>query len=242
MKTHFTILLFLFTFAGKAQISDEKVDKKMSVTFSSGISFYSVIDKNISHEKYSGTLIPFNFKWSSNITDRQFRNFSFSMQTGTIYNFKVNAQVNELTLGWDYGFKVNKEKRYDIFIGPAPFFYFHNRQQEMPSKLYINSKLGIISLASIFGIKSNLLTRFNYNATGCLGLLSTGFNPKENQQTRILTPFNGLQFNFSALISYKLLNWADIACKYSFQTYNITVWNKVYSLSDQLTLNLIISF
>jgi hypothetical protein len=242
MKTFYTILLFLFTFAGKAQISDVTVDKKMSVTVSSGISFYSVLDNNISNEKYSGTLIPFNFILMSNITDRQFRDFYFSLQTGTIKNYKVDAHVNELTLGWDYGFKINKKKAYDIFLGPSPFLYFYDRQEEISSKTYFNSDLGLITLAGVFGIKSNKLNGFNYKIKGRLGLLSVGVSPGDGNKTKILTPLNGLQFNFSALVSYKLLNWADIAFEYSFQTYNITAWNKMYSLSDQLTLNLIFTF
>ena len=242
MKTLYSILFILIVFIGKAQLNDDKISEKTSLTISSGISYYSIIDHNISNEKYSGTLIPFKFIWTSNISDKQIRDFYYAMQTGSINNYTLAAEVNELSLGWDYRFKLNKKNQYDIFLGPAPFFYFNNRSQEMPSKLYINYNLGIISLASVLGVKSNSLNRFNYKATGRLGIVSAGFNSNENEQTKILTPFNGLQFYFSALVSYKLIDWADFAVKYSFQTYNITAWNKVYSLSDQLTLNLTFSF
>jgi hypothetical protein len=242
MKILGTILFLIIVLSGKAQHNDEKLEDKTSVIISSGISFYSVIDKNISDEKYSGTLIPIKFDWRSNITKRQFRVLYFAIQTGTIDNFTVDARINELTLGWDYGFKLNKKEQYDIFLGPAPLLYFINRQQEISSQKYFNSSLGIVSLASFFGMKSNNLDAFYYEITGRLGLLSAGVSPKEDQQTKILTLFNGLQFSFSAQAFYKVLNWADIGFEYSFQTYNITAWNKMYSLSDQLTLNLIFSF
>ena len=243
MRIHFTILLLLlFIIAGKAQLSNKEFEKKTSVVIGSGILFYSVLDKNISNEKYSGLLLPFTFIWSSNITDKQFRDFYFSMQTGTINNYNVDAHVNELTLGWDYGFKINNKTKYDIFLGPAPFIYYYHQHQEMPSKYYVNSNLGIVSLATVFGIKSNSLNRFNYKVTSRLGLLSLGIRPQDEKTTKILTPFNGFQFYFSALVSYKLIDWADVGIKYSFQTYNITAWDKIYSLSDQLTLNLIFTF
>ncbi len=242
MKIHFTILFLLFVVTGEAQLSNEKFEKEMSVEIGTGISFYSVLDKNISNEKYSGLLIPFTFIWSSNITDNQFRDFYFSMQTGTINNYTVNTNIIDLILGWDYGYKINNKAKYNIFLGPAPFIYYYHRYQEMPSKYYVNSNLGIVSLATVFGIKSNSLNKFNYNVTGRLGLLSLGVSPKDEKTTKILTPFNGFQFHFSALLSYKLLNWADVSIKYSFQTYNITAWNKIYSLSDQITLNLIFTF
>ena len=241
MKTLYTILLILITVAGESQTTDN-MQKKTSVIINSGISFYSVINEDISFEKYSGTLIPFNFKLYSNITERQFRSFYFAIQTGTIYNFNVDAQINEVTLGWDYGFKLNKKKQYDLFLGPATFLYFSNRTQEMPSKYYINSKLGLVSLASVFGIKSNHLTKLNYNITSRLGLLTAGFSPYEDNQTKILNPLNGFQFFISGLVSYKIIKWADIAVEYSFQVYNITAWNRAYSLSDKLMINLIFSF
>lgn len=242
MRNLYTLLFVFIAFASKAQLTYDKFDEKASITIGSGISFYSVIDNNISYEKYLGILTSFNITLRNNITEKQFRDFYFALNTGTINNFDINARVNELTLGWDYGLKVNKKTNYDIFIGPAPFFYFYNRQQEMPSKLSVNSSLGIVSLATVFGIKSNKISGFNYKITSRIGLLSAGVSPKNEKITKLLTPFNGFQFHFSSLVSYKCLKWADIAAEYSFQTYNITAWNKMYSISDQLMLYLIFTF
>jgi hypothetical protein len=229
-------------FTGKAQLNDEKINDKTSLTIGSGITFYSIIDHNISKEKYSGTIVPINFIWTSTFSDKQIRELYFTLQSGSINNYTVETEIDEINLGWDYQYKINKKNKYDIFLGPAPFLYLNNRQQKMPSELYLNSKLGIISLASVFGVRSNSLNRFNYKATARLGILSAAYNSNENEQTKILTPFDGLQFYFSVLGSYKLIDWANVAVQYSFQTYNITAWDKVYSLSDQLMLNLTFSF
>jgi len=242
MKTFFTVLFLLIFVAVQAQQNIDLNSDKVTIAIGSGLSFYSVKDLNISNEKYSGILTPINFSWSSSITDRQFRDFYFSIQTGTIHNLNIEAHVNELTLGWDYGFKLNPNKQYDLFIGPAPFFYFHNRDQPILLNYHINSNIGVISLGSVFGIKSNHLHGFNYKIDGRLGLLSASIKTEKDQITKILTPFNGFQFYFSAQTSYKLSNWADVGFKYSFQTYYVTAWNKMYSLSDQLALNLLISF
>lgn len=242
MRTFYTILFLLIFVVVEAQQNIDLDNDKVTISIGSGLSFYSVKDQNISNEKYSGVLKPISFSWSSSLTDRQFRDFYFSIQTGNIHNLSFEAHVNELTMGWDYGFKLNPNKQYDLFIGPAPFFYFHNRNQSILLNYHINSNIGIVSLGSVFGIKSNNLNGFNYKFAGRLGLLSACVNTENDRITKILSPFNGLQFFFSAQSSYKLSNWADVGFKYSFQTYYITAWNKMYSLSDQLTLNLIISF
>lgn len=242
MKTFYTISFLLLIVVAQAQQDIFSENKRGAIAMGSGLSFYSIKDQNVSKEKYMGILTPINLSWTSLITDRQCRNFYFNLNTGKIKNNKVKADVNELTLGWDYCFNLTPQKRHTIFLGPAPFLFLHSRMQAISSYYHINSNFGVISLASIYGIKSNNKTGFNYKITGRLGLLSAAVNTGNDQITKILTPFNGLQFYFSAQSSYTLNKWAVINFKYSFQTYYITAWNKFYSLTDQLTLNLLISF
>lgn len=234
----FTLFLATSSFAQ----TEEYNNTSTTLTFGSGVTIYSLIDFRLSNQKYSGAITPLQFRWSNKFNEKQFRDFTFFIQNGKIANYSITANITEMELIWDYGYKINKDKHFSLFCGPSSFLYLHNRSQLLPSLQLTGITRSIASFATVISLNGNLGKQFIYQMISRFNIIGFGFLNSHDNQSKLLTPFNAAHFYFSPSLTYYPLNCLAIEGQYAFQARSIRAWDKAQSMSDRFILNMVFKF
>ena len=221
------ILLFAGNSFGQDSLSHQTVfPKGISVDY--GLGKYSVRDKYISKNKYTGSISSLNVTWSHFNKDRGVR-LQFDYRSGSeIKSFNLSTNIQEFSFTGAYVFSnstVNLfSKQIYTYLGPSWDFYLHARNQNMATHM-LATTLSYASLVSL-GLHSEFICpiRPRVQAEGSLGLslLSLGgrlpdLELNEAQILKLLPFYSAIKGDFHFLLRYRLMKQVSLGIGYQFR-------------------------
>ncbi len=248
-----SILFTVSAVFGQIRDENKSVAYPEGITMEYGIGNYSVKDKYISEEKYSGKLPYFQVGWVKS-HDKYFYDLSFAFRHSddvANHNVKTDIYLVRARQGFQYSvadFTLFRKDMF-LFLGPSTdFFLFNNEQQ-----IAISGFEYVTSFAMLFsaGIRATLLypvtpgisLESRLNAT----VASMGIRMVDDEETnesplKPLTMLKGLDLFSSLGIRYSPNSKISIGAKYFFSGANISAWDPLRSASDNVAIQLTFDF
>ena len=223
------------------------------ITFSYGTGFYSIKDKYISDEKYSGTLPYYSAGWVRNHNKYIYRLEIAVRTSDKIKNYNVSTEITRFVLNQGFLYPLKNmslfNKDLNIWIGPSTEFYIlYNKPDIAVSGFdYAQSYAGLISLGFNADAIYPLNQRFRVESSLGLTLLSLGLrmvDSEENDRSpvRPLTCFSGLNSSYSLGIRFYFVSQLSIRLAYRFEFVRVSAWEKLISASDNILIGLNYTF
>jgi len=223
------------------------------ITLKYGYGNYSVKDKYISNEKYSGTMPYYSFGWVRKHNKYVYRlNFEYRNSDG-IKNYNVSTNITQVTLNQGFLYPLKKRELFnkdlDLWLGPsAELFFFYNKPNIAVSGFdYAQSFaalfsaginfVGIYSLNSKFQIESSIST-----SVVSLGFRIVDYEEDDQSPVKLLTLFSGLNSSIDLGIRYYVFNKLSIKVGYKFELCRISTWEPLLTTSDNLIIGLTYNF
>ena len=257
-RNNLTLLLLALTLFMASEVSgQDDTDAPMvhpaGISVEYGMGNYSVKDKYISNERYSGTLPSFTVGWAREHEKYVYRLQMTYRNSKDISNYNVSTDVYQFTLNQGFLYPLKKVKlfHHDLYawLGPTTeFFFYYNKPDIAVSGFdYAQSFAGLFSVGGrtevIYPLKRNLQLESSLGIT----VLSLGFrmvdSEEDNQSpANLLTLFSGLNSSFDLGARYYLFKQLSVKLAYRFELTNITAWEPLHSASDNIRMGLTYQF
>jgi len=221
------ILLFAGNSIGQDSLSHQTVfPKGISVDY--GLGRYSVRDKYISKNKYTGSISSLNVTWSHFNKNRGVR-LKFDYRSGSeIKNFNLSADIKEFSFTGTYTYSIGTfnlfSKKVYTYLGPSWGFYLYSRNQYMASHMMATT-LSYAALISL-GLNSEFICPIKpkLQAEGSLGLnlLSLGgrlpdLEIEEAEMIKLLPFYSATKGYFHFVLCYRFIRQVSIGIGYQFR-------------------------
>jgi hypothetical protein len=251
-KSRFTTLFLSITLLLTTRISGQ--DSRSSgdiypegITFSYGTGLYSIKDKYISDEKYSGILPYYSVGWARNHNKYVYRLDIAIRTSDKIKNYTVPTEITRFVLSQGFLYPLKNMSLFNndlrIWIGPSTEFYvLYNKPDIAVSGFdYAQSYAGLISLGFNADVIYPLNQRLHVESSLGLTLLSLGLRMVDNEEDerspfKPLTCFSGLNSSYNLRIMYYLSSQLSILMAYRFEFVRIAGWEKLISASDNILI------
>ena len=221
------ILLFAGNSFGQDSLSHQTVfPKGISVEY--GLGKYSVRDKYISKNKYTGSISSLNVAWSHFNNNRGVR-LKFDYRSGSeIKSFNLSTDIKEFCFTGDYILSVGIfnlfSKKIYTYLGPSWDFYLYARNQNMASHMMATT-LSYAALISL-GFNSEFICPIKpkLQAEGSLGLslLSLGgrlpdLETEEAKMIKLLPLYSSMKGYSHLVLRYRFIKQASFGIGYQFR-------------------------
>lgn len=222
-----------------------------------GISFYggmgstAIRDEFISKEKYSGMAPLYIVKLSKYNSDYQ-SNISFEiLNSATIKNYNISAQVTELSFNLSSLYRLgsltvlNREAQF--FLGPLPEIFIHYRSENIAKGG--DAIFDVYSFATLLSLGSKCNTTLRLNNSFQLELnlqtsvISLGgkFIDPVNHETGILifsTLLKNSRASFESSIRYMMMSKLSVTAGYKLNIVNMTSWDYLISVNENILISI----
>ena len=218
-----------------------------------GFGNYSIKDKYISDEKYTGTLPYYSIAWAKGHDNYIYRLEMKVRNSNEIHNYNVSTEITQLLLtqGFIYPLKGKSllKKDLNIWIGPSTeFFLNYNKPIIAVSGFdYAESYAALVSLGLNVDAEYNLSDKFQVESYFSTTFLSLGFrtvDQEEDNQSPVnpLTMFSGVNSSFDIGIRYHLFKRLSVRFSYELDLVSISAWEKLISDSNNFMIGFNYSF
>lgn len=217
--------------------------RELSVEY--GVGLFSLKDKYISDEKYSGSIPFFSLEWINNHQKYLYKLTLEYRNSDKIKNNNVSSNITLFALkqGFLYKLKDRKllNKELDLHLGPTTdLFLFYNEP-----RIAVDGFDYSQSFAVLFSLRLNLTgnirinSRFFLETSIAMTTLSLGIRMVDNEEedqspVKLLSPFNGLNTSFDFELRYYLFNHLSVNAAYRFELYSISAWHPLTISTDNM--------
>jgi len=223
------VILLIITFQAPAQDTlDFKTVFPGGISVDYGLGKYSVRDKYISKNKYTGLISSLNVTWSNFNRNRGVR-LKFDYRSGSeIKNFNLSANIKEFSFTGTRIFSIGTfnlfSKKVYSYLGPSWDFYLYSRNQYMASHMMATT-LSYAALISL-GLNSEFICPIKpkLQAEGSLGLNLLSFGGRlpdlETEEAKMikLLPFYSAMKGYSHFVlCYRFIRQVSFGIGYQFR-------------------------
>jgi len=227
--------------------------------YSSGISLaygtgsYSVNDRYISREIYSGAIPYLSIGWTKRHNRYFYKLMSEYRQSDKIHNYNVSTDITQFSVSQGFLYPLKKTSLFskDIFLrmGPGTEIYvFANKPRIAVSGFdYAQSFAGLISLVYSAEVIYPFQKKFHIESSLRFSILSLGFRSVDSEETdqqtvKPLTTLSGLNSSFHLGFNYYLINPLSIQVAYRFELMRISSWELLESISNSIIIGAVFNF
>jgi hypothetical protein len=219
------ILLFAGNLFGQDSLIHQTVfPKGISVDY--GLGRYSVRDKYISKNKYSGSISSLNVTWSHFNKHRGVRLIFDYRSDSEIKNYNLSTRIKEFSFTGAYIYSIGTfnlfSKKVYTYLGPSWDFYLHARNQNMASHMMATT-LSYATLISV-GLNSEFICPIKpkLQVEGSLGLsllsLAGRLPDLETEEAKMikLLPFYSAMKGYST-VAFRYNFMKKLSCRMGYQ-------------------------
>jgi hypothetical protein len=247
----FTILLFIISQASAQNTISYKTIFPAGIFVGYGLGSYSVKDKYISKEKYSGTLPYFNVEWVR-FHDKNAYRLEFEYRNSSkISNNKISAIVGQFTFNQDFIYSIGNvsifSRSIHAYLGPSvQFFYYYINYNFATPGTFISPKT--FGLLGSLGINSEFIYPLNnkllVESLLRINLLSLCFKDNDEHKhgdesgATLTSVFTATKFDYTLSVRYYLVNHVSISLGYRFDFSRIDKWDPYIAASNNFLTSL----
>jgi len=255
LNSSLIILLFASNIKSQTTLIKHEDYFNSRLSIKGGIGHIVVKDEFISKEKYSGNSPYYIIDWS-NFRKTHGLDIAFEiLNSATLKNNNVSAQITEFSFNFSYLYSIGKAKLFNknlyLLLGPTPelFLYFRNQNIARGGNAIMDAYSGAVLIS--LGMRFNLILSISrkikiesYIRTGILSLGGKLIDPRDtkNSPVKLLTLFSGMRTLFELSLRYNILNNLSLSGGYIFNLARLTAWDYLISASDKLFISTTYSF
>lgn len=255
MQKFVIVFLFLHQLSGvtvNAQNSPTSHDYFVNgLSFNFGLGHFVVEDDFISKEKYSGNSQSYEIEWSKFHQTYGFRLLLDIVNSASIENFNISANLTEIHLNLGYLYPIGSvtlfSKKLYFLLGPTPEITLYYRSQNIARGG--TAIVDAFSVATLFSL--GLKTEYYYPVTKRLqvegkiqsSFVSLGgkvFDPRDKKESffKVLTILKAMNFRFDVSTRYRISNRLSVQGGYNLKLLRISSWDYLISASDNVYFTL----
>ncbi len=250
----FGLILFSFVYPSigqNAPVNPDLFSSGFAIHY--GLGSYSIKDKFISEQKYSGNLPFLGIIWER-VHETYCYQMNIAYREADIKNYNVVTQITQLVINQGFLYPLKPLALFDreLFwkIGPATELYLlvNNPDFAISGFEYTLSMAALISfgfsIEMVYPFRSTFDLESGLNLTG----LSLGFRSIDDEEdddqssVKPLTLFSGVNSSFRLGVRYHFSNHLWLAMHYRFEYSRIHSWEPMLSASDNLVIGLAYRF
>lgn len=212
-----------------------------------GVGRLAIRDQYISDEKYSGTSTSLSLSWLRGDTTSAYRLGFNYVNSSTIKNYNVSAQVMQAGLNLDFLYSVGRFQllghQVFAYIGPSAEIFLYYRQQNIASGG--NAFFNAYSFALFFSLSANstlvvpLSSHFALENSERIAVVSFAgrlpdLHDKNASFFKPLTILEGLRGYTEFLLRYELSDLILLKTGYRFEICQSSSWDYLISASDNI--------
>jgi len=221
------ILLFAGNSFGQDSLSHQIVFPK-GISIDYGLGKYSVRDKYISKNKYTGSISSVNATWFHFNKKHGYRLKFDYRSSSEIQNYNLSTKIKEFSFSGAYLFSIGGfnlfSKKVHTYLGPSWDFYLHARNQNMASHMMATtlSYASLISLGLNSGFICPIKPKIQVEGLLGLNLLSLGgrlpdLETEEAAMIKLLPFFSAMKGYSTIAFRYHFIKRLSCSIGYQFR-------------------------
>lgn len=215
-----------------------------------GFGQYAMRDEYISQERYSGMLPYLNTEWSR-FHDKWGYRLKLEFRHSTeIKNHNISAEILQGAWQQDYMYPVGRAalfgKEVHVYAGPSMGLHFYLNKPNIAAHAALSVDLSQATLLFL-GLNSDVVipmgSKLLVEGSGRVSLLSIGIRSADVLEesgvaSGLLNVLSGTIASAELGIRYRILDKLSVKAAGMLQILNISKWNPLLAVSDNLTLTL----
>jgi len=215
-----------------------------------GFGQYAMRDEYISKERYSGTLPSLSADWSRFHDKWGYRLKLEFRHSSEIKNHSISTEILQAAWLQDYMYSLGRAvlfgKEAHVYLGPSFGIYFFLNNPNIAAQGGLSVDLSQATLLFL-GLNSDVVipmgSKLLVEGSGRVSLLSIGIRSDDvldgsGVSGGLLTAFSGAIASAELGIRYRILDKLSVKAAGMLQILNISKWNPLLAVSDNLTLTL----
>ncbi len=224
-------------------------DFPLGISVQYGLGNYSIKDKYISNEKYTGTLPFYSIGWTKGHDKYIYRLKMILRNSDQIDNYNVSTEITKLFLTQGFIYHLKERSLFahylNIWIGPSTEFLLNYNKPEIAVSGfdYAQSYAALVSLGLNVAAEYNLNHKLQLESCFSTTLVSMGFRTVDQEEdnrspVKPLTLFSGMSSSLDLGVRYHLFTRLSVMVAYELDEFNINAWEKIISVSDNILIGL----